>query len=252
MWLLIFINLTGKVAALLIGWTAPGPAFALWLVPDLLVAYHVFSPAAQGIVRMHRRFSTSRREVWLTIDDGPDPEDTPRILAALAEHEARATFFLIGENGRRYPELVRAIVAGGHEVGHHTQTHPLAWFWCATPRQVARELDDGLESLRHAGVQPTRFRSPAGIKNFALTAALRRRNLAAIGWSARGLERWFGNPERVTNRVLSNLDPGSILLLHEGPRVPNPIRVTAIEQVLTRLSRDGYTCIVPSPEQLLT
>ena len=85
---------------MLIGGRAPVVAVALWVLPDLLVAYHIFAPRAQGIVRMHRRFATSGREVWLTIDDGPDPEDTPRLLALLQAHGARATFFVIGELAR--------------------------------------------------------------------------------------------------------------------------------------------------------
>ena len=80
MWLLFIINLAGKIAALGVVWSAPGVALALWFGPDLLLVYHLFAPGAQGLLRMHRRFSTPRREVWLTIDDGPDPEDTPKIL----------------------------------------------------------------------------------------------------------------------------------------------------------------------------
>jgi hypothetical protein len=89
-WLLIGVNLAGKIAAVIVGWTAPIAALMFWFLPDALLAYHVFVPGAQGLVRMHRRFTTAQREVWLTIDDGPDPEDTPRILELLAAHGARS------------------------------------------------------------------------------------------------------------------------------------------------------------------
>jgi len=148
MWLLIILNLAGKVAALLVGWSAPAAGLALWFGPDLLLAYHMFVPNASGLVRMHRRFATPRREVWLTIDDGPDPEDTPQIITLLAAQGARATFFVIGERAAAHPALIRAITAAGHEVAHHTYTHPLGAFWCASPARVARELDDGLAALR--------------------------------------------------------------------------------------------------------
>jgi peptidoglycan-N-acetylglucosamine deacetylase len=249
-WLLIVVNLAGKIAAILVGWTAPAAALALWFGPDALLAYHVFAPQAQGLVRMHRHFTTARREVWLTIDDGPDPEDTPRLLELLAEHGARATFFVIGENAARHPGLIRAIAAAGHEVAHHTHTHPLATFWCASPARVRRELDAGLEALRLAGVRPTRFRPPVGIKNFWLARALRARGLTCVGWSARGLERRRGDVEAVAARATRGLAPGAILLLHEGPRVPAAIRVHAIRRVLERLREQGYQCVVPGPEQL--
>ena len=251
MWFLIIINLSGKVAAFLVGWTSPAAALALWFGPDLLVAYHVFAPQAQGLLRMHLRFVTSRREVWLTIDDGPDPEDTPRILELLQEHGGRATFFVIGENAVRYPELIRAIIASGHEVAHHTHTHPVGTFWCASPARIARELDAGLEALRSIGVSPARFRPPVGIKNFWLAHALRVRGLTGVGWSARGLERWGGEAEKVAKRATRDLAPGAILLLHEGPRVSATIRVEGIRCVLERLRAQGYRCVVPTPEQLI-
>lgn len=249
MWLLILV-LAGKMAAVFAGWTHPVLALALWFGPDLVLAYHVFSPHAQGLLCMARRFRTSRPEVWLTIDDGPDPDDTPRILELLVAHQARATFFVIGERAARHPELIRAIVAGGHEIAHHTQTHPLATFWCASPGRVARELDEALAVLQPLGVRPTRFRPPAGIKNPWLAAALRERHLVAVGWSARGREIRAGAPQVVADRVLAGLSPGSILLLHEGPPVPAAIRVEAIRLVLERLKAQGYRCVVPPAEQI--
>ena len=248
--LLIFINLAGKIAAVAVGLAAPATALALWFGPDALVAYHVFVLRAQGLARLHRRFATVRPEVWLTIDDGPDPEDTPRILDLLATHGARATFFVIGKNAAAHPGLVRAMIEAGHEVAHHTQTHPLYSFWCASPARLARELDGGTAALAAVGVRPTRFRPPAGLKNLWLGPALAARGLAGVGWSARGLERRRGDVEAVVARVLRGLAPGAILLLHEGPRIPRAIRVHAISRVLERLQELGYRCVVPTSEQL--
>ena len=250
MWLLVISNGVGKVLAVLIGRADPVAALALWFVPDLLLAYHLFSPQAQGVVRMHGRFTTPRREVWLTIDDGPDADDTPRLLALLAAHDARATFFVIGEKAARHPELIRAIAGAGHEVAHHTHTHPLAMFWCASPARVHVELDRGLETLRAADVRPTRFRPPAGIKNIWLAGALRARGLTCVGWSARGLERSRGDINDVASRVTHQLAPGAILLMHEGPRVPDALRVVAIQLLLEQLRAQNYRCVIPSAEQL--
>lgn len=250
LWLFGTFSVAGKVAAVFVGWRQPALALALWFGPDLLVVYHLLVPNAQGIVRMHRRFRTTQTEVWLTIDDGPDPDDTPRLLALLAEHGARATFFVIGERAARHPELIRAIVAGGHEVAHHTHTHPLATFWCAGPARVAREIDATLAVLRGQGVKPGRFRPPAGIKSLWLPGALRARGLAAVGWSARGLEFLSQDPAGVTARVLRGLAPGAILLMHEGPGVTAPVRVVAVRRVLEQLRAAGYRCVIPTAEQL--
>jgi peptidoglycan/xylan/chitin deacetylase (PgdA/CDA1 family) len=249
-WLICAVLLAGKVASVWIGWSSPGTALALWFVPDLLLVHQVLAPNAQGFMRVHRRFRAAGREVWLTIDDGPDPEDTPRILALLAAHGARATFFVIGEKAVRHPDLIRAIVAGGHEIGHHTHTHPLATFWYAGPARVAAELDRLLAALAELGVRPARFRPPAGVRNWWLPGALLRRRLACIGWSGRGLERTARDPAGVERRVLRRLAPGAIFLLHEGPRVPAAIRVEGIRRVLAQLYARGYRCVVPDAAQL--
>jgi peptidoglycan/xylan/chitin deacetylase (PgdA/CDA1 family) len=251
MWLLLIVNVAGKAASLFVGWSAPAIALALWFGPDLLLAYHVFAPGAQGLLQMHRRFVTPRREVWLTIDDGPDPDDTPRLLELLAARGARATFFVIGEKAAAHPELVRAMVDAGHEVAHHSHTHPIGTFWCATPGRIARELDEGSVALGAAGVTPTRFRPPVGIKNPWLAPALRQRGLVAVGWSARGLEHWLGDADAVARRALAGISPGAILLLHEGPRMPSAVRVHAIQRVLEQLHERGYACVVPEPSQLV-
>lgn len=250
-WLLLIVNLAGKAAALLLGGDAPVVAMFLWFLPDVLLGYHLFVPRAQGLLPTFRHFTTAQREVWLTIDDGPDPDDTPQILDLLARHGARATFFVVGQAAALHPELIRAIIAAGHEVAHHTHTHPCAWFWCASPARVQRELDAGLEALGVANVRPTRFRPPVGIKNLWLASALRRRGLICVGWSARGLERRRGDAEAVAARVTRHLAPGSILLLHQGPAVPAATRVAAIRRVLERLRLLDYRCVVPATAQLV-
>lgn len=250
MWFLLLIILLGKIAALWLGSTAPATALALWLVPDALLAYHIFIPRAQGVTRNIRRFATARREVWLTIDDGPDPDDTPRILELLAQHDARATFFVTGENTLAFPHLIRAIHEAGHEVAHHTHTHPAGSFWCASPQRLGWELDAGLAALHAAGITAARFRSPVGIKNLWLSRALRARGLTCIGWSARGLELRGGDAEAIATRVLHRVAPGSILLLHEGPRLPAAIRVAAIRRTLEKLQELGYQSIIPASAQL--
>ena len=105
------------------------------------------------------RFETPRREVWLTIDDGPDPVHTPKMLALLRDFEAKATFFVIGQRAAQFPDLVKAIRDAGHEVANHTATHPSASFWAFTPRQIAREIDQ-------PGLAASCFRTPGGAEEF--------------------------------------------------------------------------------------
>jgi peptidoglycan/xylan/chitin deacetylase (PgdA/CDA1 family) len=126
-WLIWSLEVAGKFAAAWLAWRGRGtwPVAAAFFAPDILVFYHLFVPSAQGFCRVATRFETSGREVWLTIDDGPDAADTPKILELLERHDARATFFTIGERAEERPALVEEIERRWKQVGHHTQTHPV-------------------------------------------------------------------------------------------------------------------------------
>lgn len=219
--------------------------------PDLFVFYQIFSPRARILCDVRSRFRPVGKQIWLTIDDGPDPEDTPRILELLEQHRARATFFVIGRRAQQHPELLAEIVRRGHELGCHTQTHPAGTFWSAGPRRVRREIDENLAFLRAAGAAPRWFRAPAGIKNLFLDRALRERRLACIGWSIRSHDCFARNPEWIAARVMRQVRPGAIVLMHEGPSVSPAVRVNAIALVLQSLSTAGFSCELPRPEQLV-
>lgn len=247
-WLLtvcISLKLAGLALVWLTPWTLLG--WAVFLAGGLLVAAHLLLPNWQGVCPVVDRFAPEGRQVWLTIDDGPDPEDTPRILELLAEHDARATFFLIGQRAAQYPELVEAIREAGHDIGCHTHTHPTRCFWLLGRAGVGREIDVALDAL---GQQVSWFRSPVGIKNMFLARCLADRGLRYAGWTLRSGDGVGRSVDGIARRVREGVRPGSIILLHEGPSVHPGVRVTAIRRVLENLSADGYRCVIPQPEQL--
>lgn len=215
---------------------------------DLLVLYHLFVPTAGGLCATTNAFTTARKEVWLTIDDGPDPQDTPRILDLLDAHSARATFFLIGENAAAHPDRVREILRRGHTVGCHTHTHPVGTFWCAGRQRLEREIDECLATLHACGAAVTWFRAPVGIKNLLLAGVLKRRGLRCLGWTIRSLDGIASEPDRVVRRVGTALRPGAILLMHEGPRVHPAVRVAALARVLEEIRARGFRCVLPGTD----
>jgi peptidoglycan-N-acetylglucosamine deacetylase len=248
----LLVSAAGKVAALLL-WLhgSPWPLWAgCFFLPDFFVLYGMFVPSAQGLCRVFTRFETDRQEVWLTIDDGPDAEDTPRILDLLDRHRARATFFLRGERVERFPGLAGEILRRGHEVGHHTHTHPAHSFWCASPARVRAEIDDGLAALGREGARPRWFRAPVGIKSLFLADALAARGLQCVGWSVRSLDTMIDDPGRIARRVMERVRPGSILLLHEGAGLDPRVRVAAIGRVLDGLAGRGIACVLPAEGRL--
>ena len=223
---------------------------ALFFLPGFVILYHLLTPGAQGLCRVVTRFATDRKEVWLTFDDGPDNDDTPRALASLARHGAHATFFLVGTRAAQWPEWVDAIVAQGHEVGHHSHTHPVLTFWSASPRRLHRELDDATAVFAGLGQRPTRFRAPAGLKNLWLEPALRARRLTLIGWSVRSWDSVRPTPGPVVSEIMRRVRPGAIILLHEGLRAHPRVQLETVDLLLSALHDAGYTCIIPTAAQL--
>ncbi len=220
-------------------------AWAIFFSGGGVVLAHIFLPRAQGLCDVISTFEPKGKEVWLTIDDGPDPEDTPAILEALAAHNAKAIFFMIGERAAQYPDLVDQVLSAGHRIGTHTFTHPLATYWAASPARVRRELDDSLAILNRPNVPVRLYRSPVGIKNFFLRRALAERRLQCVAWTIRSGDTFSRSVDVVRDRVERELRPGAIILVHEGARLRANVRVEAIRAVLAMLRKHGYRCVLP-------
>jgi peptidoglycan/xylan/chitin deacetylase (PgdA/CDA1 family) len=172
-----------------------------WLGPNLLR----LPPAA-----------VARREIAITIDDGPDPQVTPQVLELLARHGARATFFCIAANAEAHPALVREIVARGHSVQNHSHAHRHT-FSLLGPRGFAREIERAQASLQAlTGERPTCFRAPAGLRNPFLDPVLHRLGLRLVSWTRRGFDTRVADPARVLASLTRGLAAGDILLLHDG------------------------------------
>jgi peptidoglycan/xylan/chitin deacetylase (PgdA/CDA1 family) len=193
-------------------------------------------------------FATQNREVWLTIDDGPDPVDTPMILDALSRHGARATFFVIGEKARRHPALVHEIVRRGHAVGNHSLTHPHMSFWRLGPRRLDREVGECSAAVEElTGKRPGFFRAPTGMRNCFLHPVLRRRVLELVCWTVRGLDGRDTDPAAIVGRIRRGVRPGAIILMHESHRTIEGESVAArcIPRVLAELTAEGYRFVIP-------
>lgn len=189
------------------------------------------------------RLPTTDHMVWLTIDDGPS-DDTLALLELLDAHDARATFFLVGERAQARPQLVREIVRRGHGLGNHSATHPQAWFWALSPRRMGAEIARTQTLLREiAGSAPRWFRAVVGMANPFVSAPLRAHGLARVAWSARGFDAVASDPARVVARIERALAPGAIVLLHEGARHGRNVEIMAL--LLQRLDALGYRCVLP-------
>ena len=185
-------------------------------------------------VRLPARSGAPGR-VAITIDDGPDPEVTPHVLARLAEHRAQATFFCVGVRVERYADLARQIVGGGHVIENHSHRHRHN-FSLLGPRAMAGEISraqDGI--LRITGSSPRFFRAPAGLRNPFLDPVLSRLQLRLASWTRRGFDTVNSDADAVYRRLANPLRDGDILLLHDGNAARSRGGKAVILEVLPRL-----------------
>ena len=178
--------------------------------------------------------------VALTFDDGP-AESTEELLDILAARRVRATFFLVGENAAKHPELVRREHAAGHELGDHSYTH--ADLGNASKKKVMEELTRTQDAIRRAsGVTPVLLRPPYGSMSKRLTRIAREMGLAQVLWTVDPLDWEHRNTRYVEKRVLKAVKPGYVVLMHDI----HPTTVRAVPKIVDRLSAEGYVFVTVS------
>jgi peptidoglycan-N-acetylglucosamine deacetylase len=183
------------------------------------------------------RVETTDKVVALTFDDGPVPQNTPSILDLLDKYDVKATFFMMGRNVERFPDVARQVIGRGHEVGNHSYSHPkLVWM---SPGAVRDEIDRTDRLLRDAGVTgPIHFRPPHAAKFVVLPYLLREtRRLSVLGDV--DPEEWKGRPAEVMiPAVLGQVRPGSIIGFHDVMGVET---AKTVDGIIPELQRRGYT-----------
>ena len=207
----------------------------------ILCAAASFWPRLGFYLPVTTRGSRSRPRVALTFDDGPDPVSTPPLLKLLAERSVKATFFLIGQRAEEHPELVRRILAQGHEVGNHSYGHDV-FLMLRGSKRLAVQIAKGQDALKDFGVRPLAFRPPVGITNPRLFGALLREGMFCVGFKRRPAD--FGNRRvrGLAKRVLRRLRAGDILALHDrAPKTGIPVEtwLAEVDRVISGTAARG-------------
>lgn len=182
--------------------------------------------------------------ISITFDDGPH-EMTLLVLDVLKQHHVKATFFCIGKNIERHPEIFKKIIGEGHLIGNHSYSHA-SFFDFYRKNQVIAEIqktDALIESV--LGKKTTLFRPPYGVTNPSIRRALSITKHKTIGWSIRSLDGIVKNKKFIYNRIISRIAPGEIVLLHDTTL--NSVNV--LEQLLLFLEKNNYKVV--TLEQLL-
>jgi peptidoglycan/xylan/chitin deacetylase (PgdA/CDA1 family) len=183
------------------------------------------------------KVNTTEKVVALTFDDGPQTYFTPQVLDILQAHHAEAAFFCIGKNIEAQEELLKRIHAEGHLIGNHSYSHHF-WFDLFGAGQMLEELrltDTLVENA--TGLRPHFFRPPYGVTNPNLRKAVMRGGYFPLGWNIRSLDTIARKEDELLHRIISKLQPGSIILLHDSMEITVKILPALIEQIRSK----GYT-----------
>lgn len=174
--------------------------------------------------------------IAMTFDDGPHPANTPQLLDILKQRNIKATFYVVGANARRYPQILRRIVAEGHEIGNHTDSH--AYLTKLSQDGVRRELAVTHQAIVSAtGIAPRTMRPPYGAISSELKASVKREfGYPSILWSVDPEDWKRPGSSVVASRLVSGARPGGILLAHD---IHSPT-IDAMPSALDQLLAKGY------------
>jgi peptidoglycan/xylan/chitin deacetylase (PgdA/CDA1 family) len=246
--LILIFAVIAPVITVVLWSTSIFAAIGVLMLSHALLLYPTLTANAQWLGPVATHFQTQGREIWLTIDDGP-AADTPAVLDLLDRLGVKATFFVKGMLAASHPDFAREIVRRGHSLGNHSYSHPSATFWCLLPNAIKREIERCNDAIAAVTSTPPRwFRAPVGMKNPAVHPVLDKHGMSLVGWSARGFDSTTHDAERVVKRILPNLRPGAIVLLHQGRESSARI----IERTVVEAQKLGYSFVIPEPGRLKT
>ena len=184
------------------------------------------------------------KKIALTFDDGPH-EITPQILSLLKRYNANGTFFCIGKNIEKHPEILKKTFEEGHLIGNHSYSHS-NFFDFFRKNKIAKELKDTDQIIQKViDKKPVLFRPPYGVINPSICMALGETKHKVIGWNIRSMDGMIKNEKIVFNRIKKRISPGSIVLLHDT----SINTVSVLEQLLLFLQKNNYKVV--SLEELL-
>lgn len=194
---------------------------------------------------LHSNKKITQAQVAITFDDGPNEAFTPRILDLLKKHDAKASFFCIGQELEKHSEILKRIIAEGHTVGNHTYSHSKSFGFFGIDK-VNEELKRTNAIIKDmTGLQMKLYRPAFAVTNPIIEKAVKTLGLHSIGWSVRSLDTTPRPKEMVLKRITSKISKGDIVLLHDTSEKT----IAVLEQLLLFLEEKKLRSI--TVDQLL-
>lgn len=214
--LAIFVLLSGLVVTLLL---TDQPVVYISVILGLLLGFSILVLIGVTTMKWNYFIPSLNRvqpgKIAFTFDDGPH-ENTLAILNVLKKQDVKATFFVIGKNCEKHPEILKAIVDQGHIVGNHSFSHQNNLGWAST-KTIEAEIDKTNAVIEKiTGIKPHYYRPPFGITNPNIARAIKRANMTSVGWTIRSFDTVIKNADKLVEKVLPRLNKnGNIILMHD-------------------------------------
>lgn len=191
---------------------------------------------------------TEEKVVALTFDDGPSPIWTPEVVDVLDRHGAKGTFFMLGENAEKHPDVVKLVQSHGHEIGSHSYNHiRLIFRW---PKVVRGQIEKADAALEAAGAAPTwLFRPPYLDKMIVTPLVMNKLGKVLVSADAQALLEydWENtDSDALAAQMVEGVRPGSIMVLHDGRSHDPTVFLAALDQALGVLEQEGYRFVTVS------
>lgn len=217
---------------------------ALLLGASFLPVGEVSAATMPRPAKIVRHVMTQKKVVAFTFDDGPSPWATPLLLELLKKEGVKATFFIIGQEAVRFPELVSREVQEGHEIGNHGMHHKA--LGRMKEDEIQQEVADGAASLRAAGApQPHLYRFPKALSSAAAYRVLGETGYTVVGWSVDPRDYQRRTSEALVADTLKNTKPGDIVIFHDGPG-RRQATLTALKTIIPQLKAHGFKFVTVS------
>lgn len=219
-----------------------------WIYPILILIFGLLT--FLGVVNMDFNWflknkisanNTSEKKIALTFDDGPT-EITPKFLELLEKFDQKATFFCIGKQIEKYPEILIKTYEKGHEIGNHSFSHSNKTGFLSTGEMISEIEKNDVVIERNLGFRPKIYRPPFGITNPNIAKAVRKTEKKSIGWNIRSFDTAISDEQKILKRIIPNIKPGSIILLHDTSKKT----LHVLEQILLFLQRENYRSVTVS------
>lgn len=203
----------------------------IWFTLTAISSFHIrWNYHFVSLISNH---NTEKLEVAITFDDGPHPKFTPKILDLLHQFNAKATFFCIGNNVEKHPELFKRIVLEGHTIGNHTYSHTNNFGFLPTPKVIDELQRTNTVIKEVSGFEPKLYRPAFGVTNPRIKRALKSVKMVSVGWNKRSLDTTKLSKEAILKRIVKDHKKGDVVLLHDTSEKS----VQVLEQYLLFLQR---------------